>query len=179
MKLIRLFFLSVLFLTACTGSWTNSSPLVYSQEDIWAVTYREINRNYDIIKASRKEWELETAWRVHRAPTYLMTFRERVFAKIEPYDPKKEKKDKTKVILPPDEVEKEKKEAKYILKIRIQREQNRNMDDPAATSDAFWTPSENNVEEEQRLMGIILRRLKLAESFREQDEKLDEKNSKE
>lgn len=141
-------------------SWTESGPLSYSEDDIWHTTYSVLSRRYDVIHSSREKRTMETDWKFSMDMWYLKSYRNKVYVEIVDYAPG-----------PDDEIPEDTGKTggekippgpeKYILKIQVLQEQNRNADNPASVQEASWMPVGNNAEEEQNLLNFILAKLTL------------------
>jgi len=140
-------------LAGCANSWT-SKPLAYSFEDIWDTTYRVLAKRYDIIRASIEDRRMETDWKPSMSIFYLKSYRRKVIAQIEDY------------VSPLQEEEENKKgeKAKYLLKIQVLQEQNRNIDHPGSLKEASWRSVENDREMEKTLINFITTQLSLKKS---------------
>jgi len=122
------------------------------------VSYDVVNRRYDVAKASQEKRELETDWRQQMSLQYLEGYRQKVSLKIEPYQAVEDIRDLKK---PLDINEVKPTGPQYLVKICVQRDQNRNVDNPAAPSEAMWTPMGNDVDEAMLLLQFIYARLAL------------------
>jgi len=138
--------------------WVTSHPLVYNYDDIWNTSYQVIAKRYNIERASKEERTLETEWRKNMSMHYLDSMQDKVYLKIEDYEPKDIERNLNIEI---DLNEKKTDKKKYLLKIAVEREQNRNIDNPNIASQAKWYPIADDIEEARLILNFILTKLDL------------------
>ncbi len=161
LSVYKIFFLSVFcFLISCnTCEWVSSDPLAYPVDAIWNTSYQVLSKRYDILKASKGKKEIETEWRKQMSVHYLEGFRDKIFMKIEEYDASIDASDLSKPIQLDEEDTINQKQ--YTVKLCVERQQNRDMDNPMAPSAAEWYHSGYNFEEANLILSFIITRLNL------------------
>lgn len=148
-----IFLLLANLLTSCMNTWSSSEALSYQREDIWDACYQVLVRRYDILKASEEEGVIETDWKFEMTQFYMQSYRYKARVKLEPYQPDKKTGEEK---LPEEEKENPTpSEQKYIVKVQVLAELNRDIDDPGAIASAFWVPEGNSPEREAVLLGFI------------------------
>ncbi|MBP7021817.1 MAG: hypothetical protein KBC30_08395 [Planctomycetes bacterium] len=147
--------------TSCSQKeWISSSPLPYKYDDIWNTSYQIISKHYDIISASKEKRTLETEWKQKMSLHYMDSFQNKVYLKIEDYQEEEDSKNLPK----PVELQKGiSEQSRYILKICVLQEQNRNIDNPSVVSQASWYSVGSNIEESHVLINFIVSKLRVGE----------------
>lgn len=150
--------LLILMSTACnTCEWVSSNPYAHPQDEIWKIVYHTVAKRYDILKASEQNYELETEWRRQMSMQYLESYRQKAHIKIVPYESIDDPKDISKPI----DLKQPDNRPRYVVKVCVLREQNRDIDNPNIASQANWYASGNDSDEAGLLMTFIASRLAL------------------
>ncbi|NUM33225.1 MAG: hypothetical protein HUU50_01655 [Candidatus Brocadiae bacterium] len=152
------FFIACLLMACNTCEWVSSPALSYSFDTIWNTGYQVLSKRYDIVKASKEKREIETEWRKQMSIHYLEGFRDKVIMKIEEYDSSVDASDLSK---PLDLDNETPAGPQYVIKLCVPREQNRDMDNSLAPSEAEWYHAGHNYEEANMLISFIATRLSL------------------
>lgn len=162
-QLLLLCYMSVIF-GGCTYYHTTSEPYAFPKETVWKTAYKIIEKRYDIHLAKKEEGTIETEWDYKLSPMYLESYRDRVLVQVERCDDcttkKEEKKSKALEELGlelPDEDENDPDagKEKYVVKISVERQQNRSLENPNSKDEAFWFPNGFNALEEQRIISLV------------------------
>ena len=158
---LPLFFLTFGAMGCSVCDWVSSPPLTQSPELIWNTAYKVIDSRYNILRASSQDKEIETDWRVHVSPHYLEGYRLKVYARVAEYEKPKERPGEGPINLNEEEADEQNPVPKFVVKICVIREQNRDLDDPGMPGIASWFPSGNDLNEAKLLIGFIQSRLAL------------------
>lgn len=165
--------LALCCLAGCgSKEWVKSHPLAYKYDDIWNISYQVVAKRYNIEKASKADRTFETEWSPKMSLHYLDSMQDKVYVEIEDYEPKDIERDLNVAI---DLNRKETNRKQYILKIAVEREQNRNIDNPNIVSQAKWYPIADDVEEARLLLNFILTKLDLLPRLEVKKQELQKK----
>lgn len=166
-------------LGGCTYYHATSEAYAFPKETIWKTAYKIIEKRYDIQTAKKEDGTIESEWDYKLSPMYLESYRDRISLMVEECDGCEQQKEENRsealeelgLELPKEEDPDEGKE-KFVVKISVQRQQNRSLDNPNSKDEAFWFPKGYNALEEQRIISLIQSQLYILK-YMDQDEEVD------
>ncbi len=184
MKITLSFVCFSLLLIGCQSEqYLNTRPFTISYDDAWGTTYKVLSRRYYIIKASKEDGTMETEWDNEMSVHYMDSYRYKVHIKVEEYERKKHKNRKKNPEemfeeeyqeeipeLPEPGEEQKEKETQYVVRVNVESQQNRNMDEPSNPKAGVWIPVGRNSGEETLLVSFLNARLSLKENTFEKEE---------
>lgn len=164
----------------CAVNWSYSPPLPYEREDIWYTSYQVIARRYRIDKANQEEGTMETEWKTRLSPFFKDGYRNKVYFEIEEPETEEIEEDETESVEEEqtDTADQNKTSEKpkkiFYIKVKVEKERNDNIDNPAALIEADWFPVGNNLEEEQALLNFVMQKLNAKYGKNMKDKRKDE-----